>query len=178
MNNGSRILLSKQAMRLISIGGLVVLTAVAGLLWYGAASRNVVDEKKDTVVQLPVAAMVCRDDIIQQAAQLIKVHRMLELRSVVETIEKQPNYRNDTNCNYILVSFYTNTGDTAKAQHALDDMLRARNAGSAISLLFDPAVPSSETLQSAIDVQKRLQKQADAERERSVELYNKMDQVQ
>jgi hypothetical protein len=179
MDKGSRIRLSKLAVKLISVGGVVVLIVAAIFIWwYMAVSHKSSDDRRDTAAALPVAATVCQDDIIQQAAPLIAAHGMLALSSLVEVIEKRENYKNDANCNYILVSFYTNTGDTTKAQRALDDMLRARNAGSVMSLQFDPAVPPVETLQSAIDVQKKLQEQAETERQRSAELYNRMDQAQ
>ena len=179
MDKRSGIRLSKLAVKLISIGGVVVLVVAAIFIWwYMTTSHTSSDEQRGTVATLPAAATVCQDDIIQQAAPMITAHRMLELRSLVEVIEKRENYKNDANCSYILVSFYTSTGNITKAQRALDDMLRARNAGSVMSLQFDPAVPPAETLQSAIDVQKKLQEQAETERQRSAELYNRMDQAQ
>lgn len=146
----------KLAVKFLVVIGVLIVGAAGVFVWQLVALQSKPKVTTPTVKRNVVVSKVCTDDTVKQASPLMADSQTSALSDVVAKIESLSNYRGDVNCDYILTNYYTSVGNIDKAQSSLEDMRLAREAGGEYSALFDPPIGSADSLQGAIDLQKKL----------------------
>jgi hypothetical protein len=148
--------------RLLLISGIIIVLCAVGVAIYIAMMLiNRGDSGKsggasDQARVTPVT--VCTNDVIAKASSAIGANNLSELSAVANEVTAIGKYKNDANCEYIMVRYYLASGQAEKAGDAIDQLQRVLSAGGAYSTEFNPPAVNIADLRGSLATLKAQQK--------------------
>jgi hypothetical protein len=137
---------------LLFVGIIIFLGLLGAGIWWWQSQNSATTKNNETASNQPAFSVVCDKSIIQSASKPIGNNDIAALQSITESILQKKNYSGDVNCNYILMRYYLMTGNVAKAQSTLDDVVYTYGRYGGYSTVFDPPAISPAALKDTLDV--------------------------
>jgi preprotein translocase subunit SecY len=109
---------------------------------------------KNNKTTAPKVSSVCTSTaggtLLQQAQIPIFGANQLQLLRITQKIEKLPNYQDDQNCLYVVITYYANAGNALQANKYMQDFNQVYNPKKPLSTKLGPDIPDVAMLRSRV----------------------------